>query len=80
MSLPYRERRRLQELEDSLRRSDPRLESMHAIFVRLCAGEVIPAVEQLRRRGRAGRLVDWMANRLRPRRRPAIRTGYPVSS
>ena len=80
MSLPYRERQRLRDLEDSLRRSDPRLENMHAIFVRLCAGEGIPVIEQLRRPGRLGRLLDWTTSRLRQRRRRAIPAGDPVSS
>jgi hypothetical protein len=50
MSLPARQRRVLDRIETSLRRSDPRLVAMFAIFARLTHGEEIPRFEELRHR------------------------------
>lgn len=48
MSLPYRQQWRLSRIDHALRRSDPHLAAMLAIFTRLTAGEKVLAVERLR--------------------------------
>jgi hypothetical protein len=47
MGLPVGQRRSLDEIEDSLRASDPRLASLFTIFTRLNRDEEMPAIEQL---------------------------------
>lgn len=49
MHRPVREQRLLDKISDALRRSDPQLASMLAIFGRLTAGEPMPDREQLGR-------------------------------
>lgn len=46
MRIPGRRHWRLRRMNRGLRRSDPHLAAMLAIFARLCAGEMIPSVEQ----------------------------------
>jgi len=48
MSLPYRQQWQLRQIDHALRRSDPHLAAMLAIFTRLTAGERFLAVERLR--------------------------------
>src|SRR5260370_1385048 len=48
MSLPARERRRLNGIQGALDRSDPRLASLFATFSRLTREEDMPPVERLR--------------------------------
>lgn len=48
MSLSCRQQRLLRRIDDAVRRSDPRLASMLAIFGQLTAGEKMPSREQLR--------------------------------
>jgi hypothetical protein len=47
MGLPARQRRRLDGIEDKLRRTDPRLAAMFAIFGRLAQDEDMPRIEEL---------------------------------
>ena len=47
MSLTYRERHQLYRIESGLLRSDPQLTAMLAVFARLCAGQRMPAWEQV---------------------------------
>jgi uncharacterized protein YijF (DUF1287 family) len=47
MSLPYRQQWQLRQIDHALRRSDPHLAAMLAIFTRLTASEKVPAVEPL---------------------------------
>jgi hypothetical protein len=49
MGLPVRQRRVLDGIESRLRRSDPRLAVMFAIFGRLTRDEEMPRIEELRR-------------------------------
>lgn len=58
MSLPYRQQWRLRHINRALRRSDPHLAAMLAIFTRLTAGEKIRDAEQLR--FPAWRLLTWL--------------------
>jgi hypothetical protein len=55
MSLPYRQQWQLRQIDRALRRSDPHLAAMLAIFTRLAAGEKFLAAERLR--GPAWRLL-----------------------
>ncbi len=48
MGLPVRQRRVLEQIENTLRGSDPRLAALYAIFARLTRDEEMPRVEQLR--------------------------------
>ena len=48
MGLPVRQRRVLERIESTLRRSDPKLAARYAIFARLNRDEEMPRVEQLR--------------------------------
>jgi hypothetical protein len=50
MGLPGRQRRALENIESTLRGSDPRLAAMFTIFARLTRDEQLPGIEQLRRR------------------------------
>jgi hypothetical protein len=50
MGLPVRQRRVLQRIETTLRRSDPRLAALYTTFARLTSDEEMPRVEQLRHR------------------------------
>ena len=62
MGLPVSQRRNLDEIEDSLRASDPQLASLFTIFTRLNRDEEMPRIEQLKA-GAAG-LRAWL--RIRP--------------
>ncbi len=55
MSLPYRQQWQLRRIDHALRRSDPHLAAMLAIFARLTAGETFLATERLH--GPAWRLL-----------------------
>jgi hypothetical protein len=58
MSLCFRQERLLWRTEDALRRSDPHLAAMLAIFGKLAAAEPMPATEHVRTRlGRLRRLL-----------------------
>jgi hypothetical protein len=46
MQIPYRQRRRLRRIEHTLRRSDPRLAMMLAIFTELHASDALASPEQ----------------------------------
>lgn len=48
MGLPVRQRRVLERIESTLRRSDPKLAARYAIFARLNRDEEMPRSEQLR--------------------------------
>jgi hypothetical protein len=50
MGIPVRQRRVLDSIESKLRRSDPRLTMMFAIFSRLTRDEEMPRIEELRHR------------------------------
>ena len=50
MGLPVRQRRVLEEIESTLKGSDPKLAALYAIFARLNCDEEMPRVEQLRHR------------------------------
>src|ERR1700741_3085105 len=50
MGLPVRQRRVLEQIEGTLRGSDPKLAALYAIFARLNCDEEMPRVEQLRHR------------------------------
>ncbi len=52
MSLSVREQRQLRRIAEAVRRSDPHLVSMLAIFGSLTAGEPVPGYEQPRTLGR----------------------------
>jgi hypothetical protein len=71
MSLPRRQRRSLKSVAEAVRRSDPRLASMLAMFARLAADDDMPGHERLPATT-AGRL----ARQLRAFR--AVRAGPPV--
>jgi hypothetical protein len=62
MSLPVSQRRNLDEIEDSLRASDPQLASLFTIFTRLNHDEEMPRIEQLK--ADAAGLWAWL--RIRP--------------
>jgi hypothetical protein len=47
MSLPTVQQRSLDAIADGLRRSEPKLAAMYAIFPRLCSSEALPHREQL---------------------------------
>lgn len=49
MGLPVRQRMALEDIDRALRRSDPRLAALYAIFGRLTRDEAMPRIEQLRR-------------------------------
>lgn len=62
MNLPFRQFRQLRGLERGLRRSEPHLVAMLAIFARLNAGEMITSREQaLPTAARAGRVMAVLA-------------------
>ena len=48
MSLPAAQQHTLDSIADRLRRSEPKLAAMYAIFTRLCSSEALPGREQLR--------------------------------
>ena len=48
MSLPAAQQHTLDAIADRLRRSEPKLAAMYAIFTRLCSSEALPGREQLR--------------------------------
>ena len=50
MGLPVRQRRVLEQIESTLKGSDPKLAALYAIFARLNRDEDMPRVEQLRHR------------------------------
>jgi Protein of unknown function (DUF3040) len=54
MSLSRRQQRLLNQIDEAVSRSDPRLAGMLAVFTRLTAGEPMPCREQLRT------LVGWI--------------------
>lgn len=56
MQLPYHQQRLLRRIDRTLRRSDPRLAAMLAIFAQLYAGDVLASPEQ---RGPVHR-VAWL--------------------
>jgi Protein of unknown function (DUF3040) len=56
MQIPYSQQRLLRRIERRLRRSDPRLAAMLAIFAQLYASEVLASPEQ---RARA-RWIAWL--------------------
>jgi hypothetical protein len=62
MGLPVSQRRNLDEIEDSLRVTDPRLVSLFTIFTRLNRDEEMPRIEQLK----AGAAGLWAWLRIRP--------------
>jgi hypothetical protein len=62
MGLPVSQRRNLDEIEDSLRATDPRLVSLLEIFTRLNRDEEMPRIEQLK----AGAAGLWAWLRIRP--------------
>jgi hypothetical protein len=62
MGLPVSQRRNLDEIEDSLRASDPHLASLFTIFTRLTHDEEMPRIEQLQ----AGAVGLWAWLRIRP--------------
>jgi hypothetical protein len=81
MGLPVSQRRNLDEIEDSLRATDPRLVSLLEIFTRLNRDEEMPRIEQLKagavgaaawlRIGPAA-AVRWLATSSRARFRTAV--------
>jgi hypothetical protein len=50
MGLPVRQRRVLEQIEITLKGSDPKLAALYAIFARLNRDEEMPRIEQLRHR------------------------------
>jgi hypothetical protein len=50
MGLPVRQRRVLEQIESTLKGSDPKLAALYAIFARLNRDEEMPKMEQLRHR------------------------------
>ena len=61
MTIPYRQHWLLRRTERTLRRSDPHLAAMLAIFARLCAAETIASCEQVRPPDtRARRCLAWL--------------------
>jgi hypothetical protein len=50
MGLPVRQRRVLEQIESTLKGSDPKLAALYAIFARLNRDEEMPRIEQLRHR------------------------------
>lgn len=61
MEINIREQWRLRRLERELHRTEPHLAGMLAVFGRLTAQDVMPAVERLRRPGRVVRLATLLA-------------------
>lgn len=57
MRVPYRESWRLRGIERELRRTEPHLAAMLAVFARLNAGEAMLSTERIRRPGIWVRLV-----------------------
>jgi hypothetical protein len=47
MSLPAAQQHTLDAIADRLRRSEPKLAAMYAVFTRLCSSEALPGREQL---------------------------------
>lgn len=81
MGLPVSQRRNLDEIEDSLRATDPRLVSLLEIFTRLNRDEEMPRIEQLKAgavglwawlRMRQAAAVRWLATSSRARFRTAV--------
>lgn len=58
MGLPARQRRVLDGIEAALRKSDPKLTALYAIFGRLVQDEEMPRIEQLRHS--ALRAIAWL--------------------
>src|SRR5215475_3173433 len=88
MSLPVRQLRVLEHIDHALRRSDPRLVALYAIFTRLAQAEEMPRFEQLRYGLRArlawlGMILGVVCTRLhlrfRLRRRQRIILLYPLA-
>jgi hypothetical protein len=61
MSLTRREQHQLYRIESGLLRSDPKLAAMLTVFASLCAGQRLPAGEQL---ATWGHMTIWL-NRIR---------------
>ncbi len=61
MQLPYHQQRLLRRIDRTLRRSDPRLAAMLAVFAQLYAGDVLASPEQRARVRRAARLLAAVA-------------------
>jgi predicted RNase H-like nuclease (RuvC/YqgF family) len=81
MNTPYRRNRILRRIGRQLRRSDPHLAAMLAIFARLTAGEAIDSWEQpapARARQRAA--GTGQAVRCRYRRRAGMAVTAPVTA
>jgi hypothetical protein len=57
MQIPYRQQRRLRRIERTLRRSDPRLAMMLAIFAELHVSDAVASPEQ---RARAHGTAAWL--------------------
>ena len=72
MRVPYRESWRLRAIERELRRTEPHLAGMLAIFARLNAGEAIFGAERVRRPG------DWLG--LVPALLAGVITGLAVAA
>ncbi len=67
MSLPAAQQRILDGIADGLRRSEPKLAAMYAIFTRLCSSEAPPLREQLTGgRGLAAVLTAFWSRMSRP--------------
>ena len=60
VSLPVREQRVLDRIENALEGGEPKLRSMFAIFTRLTRDDVVPPIEALRARTRLG--LAWPAS------------------
>lgn len=65
MGLPARQQRVLDRIEEALKRREPRLASMFAMFTRLNLGERLPRIEALE-------AVPWWSPRRYRRRMPVL--------
>lgn len=65
MSLPARQQRVLDQIEETIQTRDPRLKSLFAIFVRLTSTEAMPRIEELSPRAARLQLVRLRLARLR---------------
>ena len=63
MTLPARQQRALNAIDEVLRRADPPLATMFGVFTQLTAQESMPAVETLPPGRRWGRSARWMPDR-----------------
>jgi len=90
MGLPVRQRRVLEQIECTLKGTDPKLAALYAIFARLNRDEEMPRIEQLRHRALltlarlrlfpaavGGRLRIRRLFRLQPRQRAVL--FFPVA-